>query len=161
QARSHAAGGSRGQTEGVGGTLATSTGRAITTAEIETDSDSYSRSSGRTQTHARQRSRSNGRALQLGESEQVSDGTAHAVSHGETPSENESWSENRSVSTVPFYEIDQRLRVSSIEYVSREEQAIEHIQEMKYRRVAECMLSVPMNPNVAFFRFDWKQALWI
>src|SRR4029453_7205960 len=102
--------------------------------------------------HTVQRAHITGRAVQHGENEQVTNGLSRAVQHGETPSESQTWGVNRSVSIVPFYEIEQRLRVSNIEYVSREEQAILHIQQMQNQQIAECMLKVPMNPQAAFFR---------
>jgi len=161
RARAHGAGGNHAQTEGVGGTHATSNGRALSTADSEVDSEIYGSSTGSSKSHAVQRAHITGRAVQHGENEQVTNGASRAVQHGETPSESETWGVNRSISTVPFYEIDQRLRVSNIEYVSREEQAIQHIQQMKYQQQAECMLSVPMNPEAVFFSFDWRKPVWI
>jgi hypothetical protein len=159
--RTHGAGGNHSQTDGVGGTHATSNGHALSTGESEVDSETHGNTTGNTKSHTVQRAHITGRAVQHGENEQVTNGLSRAVQHGETPSESETWGVNRSVSIVPFYEIEQRLRVSNIEYVSREEQAILHIQEMKYQQIAECMLSVPMNPEAAFFRFDWRTPLWI
>jgi hypothetical protein len=157
----HAAGGSRSLSEGEGGSHATSTGRALTLTDSEVDTETFGTSNGTSKSHAVQHSHANGRAVQRAETEQSTTGASRSLSDGETPSESETWGVNRSVSTVPFYEIEQRLRVSNIEYVSREEQAILHIQQMKYQQQAQCMLSVPMNPEAAFFQFDWRKPVWI
>jgi hypothetical protein len=161
RARGHGTGVNRSQTEGEGGSHAMSNGRALTTADSEVDTETYGSSTGNTKSHTVQRTHGTGRAVLHGENEQVANGTSRAVSQGETPSESETWGVNRSVSTVPFHEIEQCLRVSNIEYVSREEQGILNIRQMKYQQIAECMLSVPMHPKAAFFHFDWRESLWI
>jgi hypothetical protein len=156
----HTAGGSRATMRGVGGAHALITGHATMTAETNSEAETLGTSRGRTNSQTAQQTHSDGLAVQFGQNEQVTDGASHALTRGLTATEGRSVGANRSVSVTPFHEVSQQLRASNIEYVSREEQAIQHIQQMKYRPTAHCMLSVPMKP-AAFFHFDWKQPVWI
>lgn len=131
----------RGGAHGVTRSMSTST------SEAESESVTTDTSAGRSL------------AYQQGTSEAETTGSSTAVTRGSTPSfsEEENWSTSESV--VPFMEVEQRLRPSTIEYVSREEQAITHLQEMKFIPTGDCMASVPMNPVASFFSFDWIKPL--
>jgi hypothetical protein len=143
--RAHASshGGSRMHASTRGGARGVTHSASVSTSEAESESQTVSKTRGTSIAH------------QQGTSKVETTGATRSVSHGRTPSvaEEESWTTSESV--VPFMEIEQRLRPSSIEYVSRDEQAISHIQQMKFQRTGECMVSTPMNPAATFFRFDW------
>jgi hypothetical protein len=147
EVHAHGTGGSRMHASTRGGAHGITRSTSVSTSEAESESVATGESAGRSM------------AYQQGTSEARTTGTSTAVTRGSTPSfsENESWSTSESV--VPFMEVEQRLRPSSIEYVSREEQAIGHIQQMKFIPTGDCMASVPMNPVASFFSFDWIKPL--
>ena len=147
QVHAHGAGGSRMHASTRGGAHGVTRSMSVSTSEAESESMTTGTSAGRSL------------AYQQGTSEAETTGSSTAVTRGSTPSfsEEESW--NSSESIVPFMEVEQRLRPSAIEYVSREEQAITHIQQMKFVPTGDAMVSVPMNPSASFFSFDWIKPL--
>jgi hypothetical protein len=72
-----------------------------------------------------------GHAVQSGQQYSRSSGRSHSVSEGVVPSRSHEEGRSHSVSRVPFLEPHARRVISSIEYLSQEEQQLLAIQEMQ------------------------------
>lgn len=95
---------------------------------------SVSQSSGRTHGHSR--------AIQTGQQGSRSCGTSHSISDGVVPSQSHEESRSHSVSVVPFLEPHTRRVISSIEYLSQDEQQLLAIQDMQGLPPQQYTLSV-------------------
>jgi hypothetical protein len=125
--RSH----TRGTTFSRGTSHAVTEGESESTAIGHTRGRSTSTQEGESVSWSRGQTHGHGRAVQSGQQGSKSWGTSHSISEGVVPSRSHEESRSHSVSVVPFLEPHTRRVISSIEYLSQEEQGLLAIQEMQ------------------------------
>lgn len=105
-------------------------GRSTSTQE----GGSVSESHGLTHAH--------GRAVQSGYQQGRSSGTSHSISEGVVPSRSHEEGTSHSVSITPFLEPHARRVISSIEYLSQDEQQLLAMQDMQGKRPQTYTLAI-------------------
>jgi hypothetical protein len=132
--RSH----SRGTTVSHGTSHAVTEGESESIARGTTHGRSTSTQEGGSVSQSQGETYGHGRAVQSGYQHGRSSGTSHSISEGVVPSRSHEEGRSHSVSITPFLEPHARRVISSIEYLSQDEQQLLAMQDMQGKRPQQC-----------------------
>ena len=121
----------RGTTMSRGTSHAVTEGESGSIAHGHTRGRSFSTQEGGSESQSQGETHGRGHAVQSAYQHGRSAGTSHSISEGVVPSQSHEESRSHSVSVVPFLEPHTRRVISSIEYLSQEEQQLLALQEMQ------------------------------
>jgi hypothetical protein len=127
-----------------GTTVSHGTSRAVTEGESESIAHGHTRGrstsmqEGGSESQSQGETHGHGRAVQSGYQHGRSSGTSHSISEGVVPSRTHEEGRSHSVSIVPFLTPHARRVISSIEYLSQDEQQLLALQDMQGKRPQQC-----------------------